>query len=94
MTGSAISVEGIGKRSHRYRERPTSIKQRLLRARVTSDELLDELTVRLVLRVLELEAQRGDADLDLSVVVEDGLGHGLAHTCFDGTSSFVKRFVL
>jgi ABC-2 type transport system ATP-binding protein len=38
VSESAISVEAIAKRFHRYRERPTSIKQRLLRVRVTSDE--------------------------------------------------------
>jgi len=36
--GAAIEVEGIGKRFRRYRERPTSLKERLIRFRVASDE--------------------------------------------------------
>jgi lipopolysaccharide transport system ATP-binding protein len=35
---SAIEVQGISKKFKRYRERPTSIKQRFLRFRVRADE--------------------------------------------------------
>jgi ABC-2 type transport system ATP-binding protein len=35
---AAISVEGVGKRFRRYRERPTSLKERLIRFRVSSDD--------------------------------------------------------
>ena len=46
--GAAIEVEGVGKRFRRYRERPTSLKERLIRFRVTSDEFwaLQEVSVK------------------------------------------------
>ena len=37
-SGDAIVVEGVGKRFRRYRERPTSLKERLVRFRMRSDE--------------------------------------------------------
>ena len=36
---AAIDVEGIGKRFRRYRERPTSIKERVVRVRTHAEEL-------------------------------------------------------
>jgi len=36
---SAISIQGVSKRFRRYRERPTSIKERVVRIRVRSEEL-------------------------------------------------------
>jgi ABC-2 type transport system ATP-binding protein len=38
VTAPAISVDGVGKRFKRYRERPTSLKERVIRFRVTADE--------------------------------------------------------
>jgi ABC-2 type transport system ATP-binding protein len=38
VAASAITVEGIGKRFRRYRERPRSIKERVIRFRVRADE--------------------------------------------------------
>ncbi len=37
---AAVSVEDVSKRFRRYRERPTSIKERIIRIRVHSEELL------------------------------------------------------
>jgi ABC-2 type transport system ATP-binding protein len=44
---AAISVEGVGKRFRRYHERPTSLKERLVRFRVSSDDFwaLRDITV-------------------------------------------------
>lgn len=36
---AAITVEGVGKRFRRYRERPTSLKERFVRIRVRAEEL-------------------------------------------------------
>jgi ABC-2 type transport system ATP-binding protein len=38
VSDPAIVVDGIGKRFRRYRERPTSIKERMIRWRTTSDD--------------------------------------------------------
>jgi ABC-2 type transport system ATP-binding protein len=38
VADTAISVQGVGKRFKRYRERPTSLKERLIRFRTTADE--------------------------------------------------------
>jgi ABC-2 type transport system ATP-binding protein len=36
---AAITIQGVGKRFRRYRERPTSFKERLVRSRVHAEEL-------------------------------------------------------
>ncbi len=38
MAEPAVSIEGVGKRFKRYREKPATIKERLIRFRQTSDE--------------------------------------------------------
>ncbi|HYT30085.1 MAG TPA: ABC transporter ATP-binding protein [Actinomycetota bacterium] len=38
MTGSAIAVEGVGKRFRRYRERPSSLKERMIRFRTAAED--------------------------------------------------------
>src|SRR5919198_6020080 len=38
MPEPAIEIQGIGKKFRRYRERPTSLKQRVTRFRVRSEE--------------------------------------------------------
>jgi ABC-2 type transport system ATP-binding protein len=49
---TAISIEGVGKRFRRYRERPTSIKERVIRFRVTAEEFW-------ALREVSLEVAEG-----------------------------------
>src|SRR5207237_3515411 len=39
FVGSAITVDGISKRFRLYRERPTSLKERIVRFRMHADEL-------------------------------------------------------
>ena len=52
MTGSAIRVEGVGKRFRIYKERPTSLKERMIRFRVNARDFW-------ALRGISLEVPEG-----------------------------------
>ena len=54
MTGAAIEIDGISKRFRLYREKPTSLKQRLLSSRSRAEEFW-------ALRDVSFEVARGRA---------------------------------
>lgn len=64
MIGPAIAVTGVGKRFRRYRERPTSLKERLIRFRVTADDFW-------ALREVSLEVPEGST---LGLIGPNGSG--------------------
>ena len=49
---AAITVDGIGKRFRRYRERPTSLKERVIRVRTNAEDFW-------ALREITLEVPQG-----------------------------------
>ena len=52
MSAPAIAVDGIGKRFRRYKERPTSLKERVIRVRTTAEDFW-------ALRGITLEVPQG-----------------------------------
>jgi ABC-2 type transport system ATP-binding protein len=62
--GTAVSVEGLGKRFRRYRERPTSLKERAIRFRTRADEFW-------ALRDVSIEVPEGET---LGLIGPNGSG--------------------